>query len=471
MLKRDTRQVTFIYLGRFLKLLVMIKPEIFMKYLVVAEKVLEKLSIASEGTTKDDNKALLSIVFCENKNDETVQRNISTLLDNLSSLVCTIITRTKRNMDDVCNRNLKVICSLVSVFNLFTLSGNDIYTWFSTDSGRKFWKPLVHFVCGTQSSGGNSLQLFTLQRETISLFHEILYLNPTNQEFFCKLLINLLEEVKAKKRSMTGYMKLMVLQLVIAEDTITVHFKSKCEMYILQNTHRLNMRITATLNEIEQTLLKIRGSVYDNTAKTEKEKVSSSNDNNLPAGLTEYMLQTGKMAAFKRQNRTKPEAKHAEKPKSTANNQLLIEFFLADLSDKPLPKTLQFGQVLQLLYDKDPELLLKPPLLEYSVSYAATNSKEGGEFSGREILETPCMCTMLETFAHLGGLPLLTAHISDRHEDYNDSYIALFSMILPLPGFSRILLKDRTKAEFLLRLMVGVKETKAGRKSPFNLFN
>lgn len=469
LLKRDTNQSSLTHLGKFLALMISIDPEIFTTYFEVANHRLENCH-DNESQTQTMG-ALIAVVACYDSEIDDIRVKCTEFLGRLSDLLCSEIDKIER-LNNIANNNesLSTICWVVSIFSYFFMCEFNISSWFTRESGRKFWEPLIRFVCKYDSIKTKCLLIFTLQSMVISVFREILYMTPQNQEYFCKLIIKLLTD--GDVNGLNGYMKLLLLQLVIAEDTITVHFRSRSDSYILQNTHGIHLRITTSLNEIEQTLLAIRSEMLGTNSKGKIDKLENATSvaDSMPGAdlmpdsdLADYVLQTGSSSAAKRKPKAKPDASSSQKTKDNALVNLSIEFYLPELSDSPLDKKLKFGQILQLLYEKSPDLLNSPPLLLYSLTNK--NLKKPNETLPNEsFLQVPPLCTMLGNFAKQGGLPLLTSHLENEECSGESSYIVLFSLIMPLPGFPRVFLQDRIKAELLLRLMLGVKETKSGRK-------
>ena len=471
LLQKELYHSTFIFLCRFLHILILLKPAILSTFISHAE---EKLSSLPESSAEflQSQKTLLTPVFCYNTENKDVKEQCIHYFNGISTLLCDILNGINKSISNATDRNLSSIISILCIFRTCFSTSGDITSWFSTDIARQFWKPLVRVVSKNDVMISNALQTYTIQHRTISLFQNILYLNPMNQEYFSQLLIELLTENKQRQSAINGYMKLLLLQLVIAEDTIIVRFKSKSKMYILQNTHKIHVRITATLNEIEQTLLKIRGSLNMGsngksngekpaTAVTQSDSLNTTSNSDLPG----YMLNAGAMAVSKRKPKSKPDAKASNTTET--NGKLAIDFYLSALSDKPLPKDIQFGQILQLLYEKDSDYLKKSPLLEYGISNGKEGDMQKDNNLNNELKNAPSLCTMLETFSKHDGLSFLTSQFGSQRASSSTNYLTLFSMILPLPGFSKVFLKDRIKAEYLLRLMLGIKETKSGRKYIF----
>ena len=443
-LNNTTHHSNIAYLGQLLQVAIESKQDFFLKYLHTADTYLNN-SFLNDNNIQF-SKALDIIVFAYQKKISMVHDKTYEFLGKLSRYFADILSQ-----PIVDSTNVKSACMILSCLCKFSSANNGLSVWFYSNDGRLFWKQLLQYTLSQHINSRVLLHMYKLQQQTIQFFHNILYLNKENMHYFCKVLIDVLYWTKQHNLAMSGYLKQVIMHLVIAEDTIVVHFKPKWNMYILQNTGKFHFRITETLNEIEQTLFKIKSS-----AVTEN-KVPKTDNNKMVDLLNEQVLQSGKLAIFKRQPKSMIEP--TEKSSSALDEQLGFDFFQSDISNQPLPKKLSIGQILQLLHEKDPIFLDSPPLIEYCVRYGKSND-DVNSIENNALLSTAPFSTMLEMFANFGGLSLLSPKVEDNHQ----SFVKLFSLILPLPGFSSVFLEDRTKAEFMLRLMMGVMETKAGRK-------
>ncbi|XP_065681736.1 uncharacterized protein LOC100214758 isoform X1 [Hydra vulgaris] len=430
------------YVGQLLQIIIHSKQDFFFKYLQIADTFLNSFKINETQFVK----ALDIIIFAYQSNIPIVHENTYDLLGKISKYFVSILSQPITGL-----ANIKSACIILKCFCKFSLANNGISAWFYSNNGRLFWKELLLYTLSPHINGSILLNMYKLQQQTLKFFHSILYLNKQNMDYFCKILIDVLLWTKDHNRTMSGYLKQIIIDLVIAEDTVTVHFRSKWNTYILQNTHKLHFRITASLNEIEVNFFKMKSSSV-----TDDKQSNRTDNNKLSDLLNAQVMQSGKLAIFKRQ--PKSTTVEVEQLKPNSDEQLGIDFFQPFISNQPLPKALTIGQILQLLHEKDSSILDSPPLLEYCVKYEKSSDKANPKENDTLLLTAP-FSTMLEIFANLGGLSLLSPAADVNH----NPFVKLFSLIIPLPGFSSVFLEDRIKAEFMLRLMMGVKETKAGQ--------
>lgn len=425
-----------------------------------AQEILEKIK-QTDVVDKRDETTLRITMFCcsaESRN------NCFTVLDGLACHIHRLLIASNRHAD-----SLKYVENLNSILNIFCTAvsynkNTELQKWFVTEIGQSFWEPLISFL---SSSGyelaGNSLPMHQLLKKTIDLFKKILYLNPKNQDVFCKILFNVLSESNKRTKFMSGYLKYILHRLVISEETVTVNFTSRSSAYTLQHSHETQLRLSSTIGEITQTLLKYRNSAMLNSSSKSAESGDTPSGvpktEKYPDGMSEYeyVYQIGNAAVSKRKSKSKSETKHPSKNKSgtVGSASINVDFFLPEVVSQALPLTMTIGQILHLLHAT--EQLKDSLTLEYTI--CSSKSKVSNHVVSSCLQEHPSMPSMLERFATNGGLPLLTSC-----DTSSPNYINLFSLILPLPGLANVFLKDRMKAELLLRLMLGVKETRTGRK-------
>lgn len=469
----NTNKSLFVSLGQLLNTLESITSCGFASFYVKAQESLETIK-RCDVVDKSDEIVLQAVMFCccpDSRDD------CFSLLDYLARHFCSLLKSKKQTTD--CSQYMRKLLSLLNIFcTVVSYEKNTVLRkWFYTEIGRSFWEPLMTFLTNSgHELAGNSLLMHQFLRQTILLFKKVLYLNPETQEEFCKILFKVLSESNARSKFMSGYLKFILHRLVISEETVTVNFKPRSNSYALQHSHETQLRLSSTIGEITHTLLKYRNPVWggaqsnnrvenggDEAASSGTSKVEKNLDSG-PLSEYEYVFQIGNAAVSKRKSKYKSDSsKHSSSGKSgksvtVPTASITVDFFLPEAVSQALPLTMTIGQILHLLHSA--EQLRDVLTLEYTISSSKSKIVNYDVFNFMQ--EHPSMPSMLERFATNGGLPLLTCC-----DTGSQSYIKLFSLILPLPGFASVFLKDRTKAELLLRLMLGVKETQTGRKFYF----
>ena len=445
-------------LGQFLNVLSVIQkglPEIIIDDL---EKTANHIN--DHNLTENDFRIIFAGLCCYMKNNEILKEKLKNHVYKLSDALCDVFKKSESSSHHIHEASVTTALTFFRLINFCSKLNNGVITWFIAEHNKSFWKPLLKVLCHEDPLISNVIK-FDLQNASLSFFKTCLYLNQSNQKFFCEIIIDILKEQKQREAAMNGYMKYLLLQLIISEELVEVYFQSKLSMYILQNKHRFPLPVTSLLGDLEE---KIKGT-YTYQSRMEKCYVQNPtkskdavNENSNMEEWGDCMFEASKAAVLKRQQKSQKTESSKEKLVNVIGEPY-IAFYVTELSDKPIPKNVKLGQILQKLHDKNPEILLAPPLLEYKVSFQKSNDKSKA-MENSELLDVNMYPTALATFAELEGLPYLA------HQTQNNtmSYINLFSSILPLPGFHQVFLKDRYKAELLLRLVMGVKETKSGRK-------
>ena len=462
-------------LGQFLNVLSVIQkglPDIIIDDL---EKTVNYIN--DHNLTENDFRIIFAGLCCYMKNNETLKEKLKNHVNKLSDALCDVFEKSESSSRHIHEASVTTALTLFRLINFCSKLNNGVITWFIVEHNKSFWRPLLKVLCHEDPLISNVIK-FDLQNASLSFFKTCLYLNQPNQKFFCEIIIDILKEQKQREPAMNGYMKYLLLQLIISEELVEVYIQSKLSMYILQNKHRFPLPVTSLLGDLEE---KIKGT-YTYQPRVEKCYVQNPaksketvNENSNMEEWGDCMFEASKAAVLKRQQKCQKKEPSKEKSVNVIGEPY-IAFYVTELSDKPIPKNVKLGQILQKLHDKNPEILSIPPLLEYKVSFQKSNDKtkasdvldanlyrkynESKAMENSELLDVNMYPTALATFAELEGLPYLA------HQTQNNtmSYINLFSSILPLPGFHQVFLKDRYKAELLLRLVMGIKETKSGRK-------
>uniref|UniRef100_A0A7M5TZX2 UBC core domain-containing protein n=2 Tax=Clytia hemisphaerica TaxID=252671 RepID=A0A7M5TZX2_9CNID len=452
-------------LGQLLNILVSLTPSNeFTQLIAKAENWMHCRDEKESEQAGHRNDCLSALYCCTKENRDQCY----SLMDNLAKTFLSILA----NPNSTANvAGIEKMMDILKIWrSLFLLDSLILRAWFLTNQGQSFIQPLLKWIIkyGNENPASNSLSMFRVLQAGVGLFQKILYLNPALQETFCKLLFETLQDFKTPY--MCGFLKYIIHQLVVIDDTVTFTFKMRNPVSMFQSSHQIQLRLSYSVGDIVQTILKFRNTLFSSSSATQeelKEKSEASSSSSKPANIdpltyaNDPVLYAGTAALSKRKTRNSDSTK-STKSKSlriTADANLTVNFYLPEISDSALPTTLKISQILQCLYEQGK--LCSSPTLLYSISN--NNDVKSPVVPDNNLLKQTSMLTVLERFARLGGLPLLLPYQASASATASN-HISLFSKILPLPGYADVFLRDGMKAELLLRLMLGVKETKLGQQ-------
>ena len=391
--------------------------------------------------------------------------------------------------------NVEKLLKILEIWRgVFATQCSILHEWFSTEKGQSFMQPLISWLVryGLNSSVTNSLSMFRALQSAVNLLQKMLYLNPVLQEKFCRVLYATLQEYKTA--CMSGYLKYIINQLVVVDDTINFTFQMKdVGKDLIVNTHQIQLRLTSTVGDLAKTIKKFRNSLFSpvpvQIVNEEREKSLSSKSSppssssslktsTKPSPSMTYannpLLFTGNMALVKRKSQhyhqqQKQQSMDFSKLKpipntSQAIDSVDVQFFAKNISNNVLPSDLKISQILQVMHER--RQLTSTPTLLYNIFNPAYHTATVFDEDAIDWSQQTPMMSVFERFAEIGGLPLL---LPSNH-DHSNSHVGLLLKIVSLPGFSQVFLRDVVKAQLLLRSMMGVKETKFGRKKNFVFF-
>ena len=385
--------------------------------------------------------------------------------------------------------NVEKLLKILDIWKgVFTTQCSILHAWFLTEKGQSFMQPLLSWLIryGLNSSVSNSLSMFRALQRAVNLLQKMLYLNPVLQEKFCTVLYATLQEYKSPH--MSGYLKYILNQLVVVDETINFTFQMKdVGEEVVVNTHQIQLRLTSTIGDIAKTIKKFRNSLFspvpvqivsDEKSSSSKSSPSSSassssasslskSSSNPSSSLVIPLLFTGNAAVVKRKSKQqKQQQQQPDFSKVTpmtvpeSLDTVAVQFFAKNISNNVLPSDLKISQILQVIHERGQ--LTSTPTLLYNIfnrNHHKTTVFDEEEEAIDWSKQKPMM-SVFERFAEIGGLPLLLPN----HHEHSSSHVGLLLKIVSLPGFSQVFLGDVIKAQLLLRSVMGVKETKLGRK-------
>ena len=454
-------QDIFQSLGHLLNLLVTLVSRDLANPFSKAHAWVDSLCEQERGKSND---CLIALFYCtEDTKDECLK-----LLDKLSIKFLKLLSIKNSTESENVEKLLQILEVLKGVF---ATDCPLLYAWFVTVPGQSLIQPLIAWLVryGVTSSVANSLSMFRALQSGVGLLQKMLYLNPVLQEKFCRVLYDTLLEFKS--RCMSGYLKYIINQLVVVDETVNFTFKLKeVNDDIIVSTHQIQLRLTSTISDLIKTIKKFRTSLFspvpvqivseEKSSKHTSPSFVSSSSSTKSSYASNPLLFTGNMAIAKRRSQQTSESKVKQIiPRApTSYDSIAVDFFAKGISDNVLPADLKVSQILQALQEKG-ELSQTPTLLYniFNPSYhKSTVFKEEIDWSQQKP-----MLSVFERFAEIGGLTLLLPN----YQDNNSNQVGLLLKIISLPGYSQVFLRDVVKAQLLLRSVMGVKETKLGRKS------
>lgn len=235
------------------------------------------------------------------------------------------------------------------------------------------------------------------------------------------------------------------------------------------------------------------------------EGVTDPNDFGLYEGfefLESVSLAAGLNVKSKRAEKSEAQTTKESNPGTVQNhnqrNNLSCSFYHEAFGDTPLPQSLTLAQLLQSLMDKG---------FPCGSSFLELNCRTQGETSSQDTLSTAAsLVTSLDVFAKQDGLAQLSMHLpchtvvppsvnpgSEAESDKKSSVgrlppypthlplplvslpasvlsavpahsLVAFGLFIRLPGYDKVLLQDRLRARYLLRLLLGTKQDGDGGK-------
>ena len=403
------------------------------------------------------------LFYCHKSNKDNCFELLDRLVEKLLQLLARGDSTKSTNVDNV----LKILDILKGVF---TVDISILRSWFLTEQGHRMVKPLLSWLVGYGITNpvANSLLMFRALQSAVELLQKMLYLNPVLQDKFCVVLYETLVEFKTPW--MSGYLKYIIHQLVLVDEVLYFTFDFEQEGQVT-NTHQIQVKLTTSIRSLVGNIKNFRTALFapvpvqivsedkkqPPTTSTSSTTLSTSSTKGSYA--SNPLLFTGNMALMKRRPQVNEAAKAKPPTRRTAfNDSITVNFFTRAISDNVIPHDVKICQILQALYERG-ELTRNPTLLYDMVS--VTQEKPPVFVEKLDWTTQKPMLSVFQRFADIGGLALLLpAHSSSNH----GNHISLLSKIISLPGYSQVFLKDVLKAQLLLRSVMGVKETKQGRK-------
>ena len=362
--------------------------------------------------------------------------------------------------------------------------------WLGSVNNSSFLRPLIQFLSMAYldkcllSEDANERDLILsdihkLQSTTIRLIKGMVLFNPANQIVFVSVIKSLLFKETRPELSLinNSFLKRLVLQLILEEDEVDVYverLQSDTSVSPQRNDppqSRFKNMIMKRLR-VSDTLGSIFPIPEKNTAATEVQPKQTATANEYSAIIQQPedwlddgdwadLYSSAKSAAEKRHPKPHPET---ETKKDTTDKLLCIAYYDKDVSKEALPHELTIGQ-LMFAHGNTEQSNKHRRLSLYAEVYKEEKGKEKRQTSV-ELLTTPCQPSLLHVFAADGGIQLLAEHsrvsLSGEFGQTISTSIGFIMKFVPLAGFSNMFLNETKKAEYLLRLMLGVEENSDG---------
>lgn len=438
--------------------------------------------------------SIASIVSQNEKNSKVV------ITARLPSKICSLLQSMVNIVSNTTPADLRgYLASMHSLlqFLINSLECSLFQEWLGSINNSSFLKPLIQFLSMayldkcllTKDENERDLilsDIHKLQSTTIRLVKRMVLFNPANQIVFVSIIKSLLFKETRPEFSLinNSFLKRLVLQLILEEDEVDVYVER------LQNATSVSSQRNDTPQSRFKHMIMKRlrvsdtlGSIFPipekSTAATEVQPKQTATANEYSAitqpedwlddGEWADLYSSAKSAAEKRHAKPHPET---EAKKDTTNKLLCIAYYDKDVSKEALPHELTIGQ-LMYAHGNTKQSNSHRTLSLYAEVYKEEKGKEKRPLSN-ELLTMPCQPSLLHVFAADGGIQLLAEHsrisLSGEFGQTVSTSISFIMKFVPLAGFSNMFLNETKKAEYLLRLMLGVEENSDGGMLIYDLF-
>ena len=278
----------------------------------------------------------------------------------------------------------------------------------------------------------------------------------------------------------------------------------------------LSAKLSTTLQELSEQILRPKVNKPAEAANEDKFPKPAVEGMADPSEFSQYegfeFLESVSLAAglnvkSKRAEKSESSAAKESSPDTVQNNNqrsnLSCWFYHELLGDMPLPQSLTLAQLLQYLMKKG---------LPCGTSFLEVTCKTQDEKTEDNSRNAVPLLTPLDVFAKQDGLVQLSIHLPchvitpsslapDTEAEEGDNSdkrlpcyptqlplplvslpasvlstvpahtLVAFGLFIRLPGYNKVLLQDRLRARYLLRLLLGAKQDGDGGRSSFCLFN
>ena len=428
----------------------------------------------------------------------------------LPHIICTAITHSLGASLTV--PILNVLYELKILLNYFIIASDNVEfkKWIGSEENKALWKTLIvrlsSSVAGKVDDNGLYVkEIHDLQSATVLLFRKLFRHSHYSQQ----LLVDVLKEILFERSVNHGllasncFLKRLILQLILDEediqvllepydrDTLSSERDSHYFPELTQLRNRLDnrvvkrMRLSQPLSAIcpfvpkeekTETPVDPRVTAVSEGLSTYSSPYTTSYTQTWPSlGVSQHpvgmndpgdvalMMSSAKSVTTKRQ--TKPSGSDPNSD-NASKAQYSVTYYHQGIDGglSALPSKMMVGEVIEILRGRGIDCSSGMITLKCNVQYCSKeDSKEQkGEIEYKSILYS----SLLHVFSANGGLELLARwkgeHMNGELGDSLSNSIAIILKLVPLPGFANMLLEERRKAEFLLRLMLGVEENSEG---------
>ena len=454
-----------------------------------AFNVKETFRIAERGNN------CLSIAAISSQND---LNNKIIVNSTLPLKICEVLQDVLKAVSGPVTQNLLGYLSsmfLLLKFLIHALQTDPFKNWFGSPGNCSFLGQLIHFLSVAYLDKGllvkDNLQtdrllghIHRLQSATVTLVKRMVSFHRQNQLVFIDILKSLLsKECKVDLGLMNNsFLKRLVLQVILDEEEVVVQLKRRDDN---ENVSESPQRKTlVTMENMVSKRLRLSDSLSSLFPVTNEDKAPKEERPKQPVATNEpstgfhsedwfddgdwndgpsysVLFATANSATQKRQQKQN----EASSEKGTGNElPLVIDFYHPCIVKKPLSHDLTIGQVIYILDSRS------EPYTNGSITLFAEVREQVKDdvhcLTQYAMIKAATYPSLLRVFAMNGGIQLLANHkrmcLSGEFGKTISVSISFLLKFVQLSGFSDMLLKEPRKAEYLLRLMLGVEHNSDG---------
>ena len=472
---------------------------------VVDRSCLEKMTNECIHTLEIDDKSdrhtlqntTLPIISILTRNEENCRYIISTLLpEKVFERILFILAHVSGDKT-LLRSQLSALIVLIDYF-LCSADSPLFRTWIGHPSHCTFLKPLIVFLCSAaylekcllavnlDDRGLLLSDIHSLQSLTVMFIRKLVSCNLCNQKVFVDIIKDVLfkENFSGMSINNNSFLKRLVLQVILEEPEVTVVVTRA------DSTQSREINIAGYLNKnirrsvVKRLRLSDPLSMMFRPTKTKKLTKKSENGSAAAAGTeplktslfadnwadegdwaepadVPMLVTSAKYAAEKRQSKAPITASGSQEKSQMKYDMLLYNPLI---SENALPQGLTAGQVLHLLAANEHGSQNSSFVVRADIVPNTKGSKKRATEDC--LLSSPSYPSLLRIFAADGGIEMLAKHnrsvLAGEFGKAIATSVGFILKFVTLTGFSDVFLKESKKAEYLLRLMLGVEETSEG---------
>ncbi len=320
-------------------------------------------------------------------------------------------------------------------------------------------------------------EVYALQSQTINLIKKISSLNEENAAIVADVIKDVIYQNDSSESTIenNSFFKCLILQIIFEEKAPSILLCEKNHIYSPQLKYKpesccipsslqlstiRHVRLSDTLGIVHKELDESSNNQPKDYPPETKQRTDDYVEDEFLETNVSMMVEAANVVTVKRQTK---ESYNIQQPENSNKNEFHLRIFSPQL-DEYLPKDLTIGQLLRLLR-ADP-INQATDFLYLQVEQMPQNSENCTE-ANMELLHSAAHPSFLQVFAAKDGIQLLTSRkilLSGELGKTLSTSAKFLLKFICLNGFSDVFLKKGKRAEYFLRLMVGVDETSEGGK-------